>query len=127
MTPYNDTTDPLNAFFASDAAPLVDDGFTAQVMAAHREVQISHMQKQVRLRRLWLNGACFVGGVIAAAQLPKLWGLLQTASAKMPTLAVPDIDLAPNAAILTNPNYALIGGVFIAALMVWVWAKDGWV
>jgi len=54
------------------AAPVADDGFTQSIM---RGID-AESQRTQNLRRGLIYGACFVGGMIAATQLPGLMTLI---------------------------------------------------
>lgn len=69
----------IDAFMAAYMAPATDDGFTQAVMqkarALHGFIEPEITAAETRLRRVAVYGACFIGGIIAAAQLPKLLSL----------------------------------------------------
>ena len=59
------------------AAPIQDDGFTQSVIAQIEKETL----KTDRLRRGLIYGACFIGGAIAATQLPAFMKVLSNMSA----------------------------------------------
>jgi len=62
------------------AAPLEDDGFTQAVMRS-ANISARHVDN---FRRAMIGGACFIGGVIAATQLPALMGLIGKVDVALP-------------------------------------------
>jgi len=65
--------DNLFADMLSDyAAPVADDGFSDTVLNAIE----TEARKVERIRRFSIYGACFIGGLIAASQLPAFLGFV---------------------------------------------------
>lgn len=87
MSPENNDSDKdavtIDAFLAAYNAPIDDGGFTAAVMQRAQDLQTVQQTTQQpimtraekRLRRGLIYVSYFTGGVIAAAQLPKLLSL----------------------------------------------------
>lgn len=62
----------FKALLKDYSAPLSDDGFTDSfLLTLHRR----HMRLQ-RIKFTFLAAGSFTGGIIAAAQMPKFWGLI---------------------------------------------------
>lgn len=127
--PHNSSDTAIEDFLRSYTAPADDNGFTAMIMAK-ADAEVSRL---ARLRRRILNGACFVGGIGTAAQLPKLWGVLTGLS--VPKISVPDmsalnvsnLDVSALDMNTMSPSmlYAVIGGVMVAVMMIWaLWADQ---
>ena len=74
---------------ADYAAPVEDDGFT-QNLVENIEAEAKRVE---RIRRVSIYGACFTGGVIAAAQLPALAAM--AGSLKLALPAMPDAGGLP--------------------------------
>ena len=75
--------DSFKALLKDYSAPVDDDGFTDSFLA-------SLGQRQIRLQRIkfiFLAAGFFTGGIIAAAQMPKVWSLI--ANIHLPASPVP--------------------------------------
>lgn len=96
-------------------APAGDDGFADTLMA---EIDAQNVQaaaaKLARLRRIALYGAGFVGGIIAAVQLPKLAAMFQGVEASIPALPVDGINTS---SLAFDP--ALIMAAIFVGLVLW--------
>lgn len=138
MTPMNPKDDArLKAFLSDYAAPITDDGFSDRLMAlAAQEASLNNAPspRERRIRRWALYGAYFVGGVIAAVQMPTLRRVMQGALEAMPSAApLPTAEAgqwlsAVNTSdMLGNmPLMALtVAGLSVALIMVWVIANEG--
>ena len=90
---------------ADYAAPVEDDGFT-QKLLENVEAETKRVE---RIRRVSIYGACFTGGVIAAAQLPAL-----VAMAGGLRLALPAV---PNAGGLPISTLSLAAIVFLGFVL----------
>jgi len=67
------------------AAPIEDDGFTKSVM---RSIEHENPSRSSNLRRGLIFGACVIGGLMAAIQLPGLFRLMgQTFSPDLVSLS----------------------------------------
>lgn len=99
----------FRGLLAGYVAPAEEDGFSDIMMA---EIDAQSVQanaaKQALLRRLALYAAGFIGGIIAALQLPKLLGLFQGAQTRLPDLPVSEFSLAE---LSFNPALMMVAGV----------------
>ncbi len=94
---------------ADYAAPASDDGFTDALM---QKIQAETARTE-RLRKFLIFGACFIGGVIAATQIPALMTLLGTVNMALPDVPSP-APLPVSQWIV--PSAVLLGFVLWAAL-----------
>ena len=94
---------------ADYAAPVEDDGFTQNLL---ENIQ-AEAKRVERIRRVSIYGACFAGGVIAAAQLPALATMAGNIKLAMP--AVPDAGGLP-VSTLSLAGLVFLGFVLWAAL-----------
>jgi len=99
--------DPVQNFLQSYYAPIEDAGFTALVM----ERADALVKKQARIRRWGLNAAFFIGGAVAAVQVPKLGALLSKLNESYNLAEVLPLDMrrspwafSPNAHIGVSKN-----------------------
>jgi len=90
-------------------APADDDGFTDTVM---QKIQAKAARTE-RLRKGLIYGACFIGGVIAATQLPAFMTILEDVNVAMPDVSSPS-PLPLSQWLL--PAAVLLGFVLWAAL-----------
>jgi len=88
------------------AAPVADDGFSLSVIEAIE----AETRKVERIRRFSIYGACFVGGVIAATQLPGL--ITMTAKIKLAAPSIPDAGSIP----LSQWSWA---GIILLGFVLW--------
>ena len=129
--PHNSDDSRIDAFLGGYTTPVADNGFTAMVMAK-ADIEVTRL---ARLRRRVLNATFFIGGVGAAVQIPKLWGLLQGLS--MPNIAVPNVGVADaaifdmgtltttlNSSLGASMTYAAAVGVMVALMMGWAIFAD---
>ena len=70
------------------ATPLEDAGFTESFMALVEEVDLRHR----KLRRGLIFGACSIGGLISALQLPGLIDLIAGQDFSLGTLPISGFD-----------------------------------
>ena len=115
--------DPIDDFLKGYAAPVSDDGFTALIMAKAD----AKVADAARLRRRIINSAFFVGGLIAAVQVPKLWDLARGMTlprVSIPDVAIPDMSRLDAAAISANSAYMIVGGAMLGAFMLWAIMAD---
>jgi len=92
------------------AAPVADNGFTDALM---QEIQL-RQQKRERLRRSLLGTAFFVGGIIAATQVPNLVNLLAQYSPSLPELKTGELMTTAK----TSPLWSLLG-VTVFGFVLW--------
>ncbi|WP_371396885.1 hypothetical protein [Fretibacter rubidus] len=118
----------IDEFLSDYTTPVDDGGFTALIMAK-ADAEVARI---ARLRRRIINGAFFIGGLTAAVQMPKLWGLL--AGLNLPTVSLPNITL-PNitfvdaymldaGVISSNISYTVVASLVVAAFTLWILAAD---
>ena len=115
--------DLIDNFLSGYTTPVADDGFSALIMAKAD----AKVAQEARLRRRVINGAFFVGGLAAAVQVPKLWGLLM--GLNLPTLSLPKMDMADrsiiDAAMLgSHMSYTIAASLAVAVFTLWVLAAD---
>ncbi len=94
---------------ADYAAPASDDGFTDALM---QKIE-TEAKRTAQLRKGLIYGACFVGGIIAATQIPALMTLLSTVDMALPDVPSPAPLPAPQWIV---PSAVLLGFVLWAAL-----------
>jgi len=98
--------DNLFADMLSDyAAPVADEGFSDMVL---NTIQ-AEARKVERIRRFSIYGACFVGGVIAATQLPALVAMASKIKFAIPTV--------PEASALPFSHWSFIGFVLLGFVL----------
>jgi len=122
--------DPVQNFLQSYNAPIEDAGFTALVM----ERADALVKKQARIRRWGLNAAFFIGGAVAAVQVPKLGALLSKLNESynlaevLPLDMRLPLDMSGSEAMLsvatTIPSYGLIIGALILGLVFLACVSD---
>lgn len=143
MTSMNDNKDDIaiNSFMAAYMAPAADDGFTQAVMqkaqALNGFIEPEMSAAERRLRRVVVYGACFIGGIIAAAQLPKLISLTSsmvnrvtiTDSAQASSLGLSSLDMSnfDVAGIMNGlPTTPLwLASLVVLGAMIWVMIDEG--
>lgn len=84
IKPNDNYADLLEAYMADSP----DDGFSDQVISTLQASQNKH----ARQKRICLNGAFLIGGVIASLQIPAIAGLIESADltwASTPALYLP--------------------------------------
>lgn len=101
-------------------APAKDDGFTQSVLA---QIEAQNQQREQRIttyRRVGLYSAAFMGGIVAAVQLPKLSQLFKSLNTNTPSL--PDVEISSLGILTANlsQSTALIGGTIIILFALWV-------
>jgi hypothetical protein len=95
-------------------APTPDEGFSDAFMT-----QLSAEETRLPLyRRLALYGAGFIGGIIAALQLPNLVSLLQGLNVDLPAASMSGLDAASVLTGMTQLSALLIAGL-ILGIAVW--------
>lgn len=95
---------------ADYAAPVSDDGFTDAVM---HKLQAETARTE-RIRRFAIYAACFIGGMIAATQIPTLMGLIAGMDVAVPELPSSD---ALTASPLAFPQWAMISVVLLGFVL----------
>jgi len=108
MMMQNDN-DEFQTLLADYAAPTADDGFTDAFMQSINIAELQARQaRQMKLRLYSLYGAAFLGGIIAALQLPALMNYL--GRFKIDTTATTNLSL----------NFNILGMGLICAIALWV-------
>ncbi len=90
---------------ADYAAPASDDGFTDALM---QRIE-TEARRAAQLRKGLIYGACFIGGVIAATQIPALMTLLSTVD-----VALPDV---PSPAPLPISQWIIPAAIFLSFVL----------
>ena len=99
--------DNLFADMLSDyAAPVAEDGFSDSVL---KKIE-AETRKVERIRRVAIYGSCFVGGIIAASQLPALVNMTTKIN-----LATPSF---PEASTLPASQWSL-AGLILLSFVLW--------
>ncbi len=97
------------------AAPLAEDGFSHSVMASLPQRD----KVENKLRSVFISTGAIIGGGIAAAQIPAVWGYIS--GVKLPTLTVPNMDIAQlETAASSSPSYMLIAAGLMALMIFWL-------
>jgi len=99
---FGDNKDMLSEY----AAPVTDNGFSDGVLKSIE----AQTRKVERIRRISIYGACFVGGIIAASQLPAL--VAMTAKIKLAAPSIPVTDSIP----LSQWSWA---GIILLGFVLW--------
>lgn len=89
------------------SAPVEDDGFTQALMADIKAAE----RRLESLRRIAICAACFIGGMIAASQLPALGGIIANMN-----LSLPPSPSALPVSLWTLTGMVLLGLVLWTAL-----------
>lgn len=106
MMMQNSDDNLFSELLSDYAAPVRDDGFSDAVLRAAG----AEDRKIERVRRFSIYGASFVGGIIAAIQIPMLVSLVSKIN-----IAVPAI---PKASSLLISQWSLIG-VIVLGFVLW--------
>lgn len=88
------------------AAPVAEDGFSDAVIKSIE----AESRKVERIRRFSIYGACFIGGLIAASQIPALVNM--TAKIKLAAPALPETGSIP----LSQWSWA---GILLLGFVLW--------
>ena len=98
------------ALLADYVTPVEDDGFSASIL---KKLQVEKQGSIINWRKTIISLAAFIGGMIAAKQLPALSNLSHKALALKP-----DISLSPP--YLIDPSiYTWLGLSIVASFALW--------
>ncbi len=119
----NDPMDnELTALLSDYAAPIPDDGFAAKVKA--------EVAKRARLRRIFIAGSGGLGAIIAAMQLPALYGIISglPAASKLPADLTPSGESPFYSSMLEdltwgNLSPVMMGTAIIGVIFIWFAAE----
>ena len=89
------------------AAPVRDDGFSDVVL----KVAAAEARKIERVRRFSIYGASFIGGLIAASQIPMLVSMISKMNVVVPAI--------PKASSLPISQWSLLGFI-VLGFVLWV-------
>ena len=89
------------------AAPIADDGFSEAVLKA----AAIEARRIKRMRRAAIYGGSFVGGIIAASQIPMLVSMVSKVNVRIPAI--------PEVASLPVPQWSAIGGLVLLGFVLW--------
>ena len=118
------TSNPQNSDFQAllqdYMKPVADNGFTQSVLTEIGTQGQQHEQNITIYRRFGLYSAAFIGGIIAAVQLPKLNQLFKNLNVNQP--ALPNVEISNLETITTSlsQNTTLIGGALIILFALWI-------
>ena len=117
--------DPVQTFLKDYSAAVPDAGFTA-MMLDKADAQAARLSK---IRSRMINAAFFIGGAVAAVQVPKLWDIvsgLTVPDVSIPTATLPDLSALDATALSINTTYMMVGSIVIAAFTLWTIMVDQW-